>query len=107
MPLGLVVNELMTNSLKHAFQDRDPGTLSLHASLGPESCTVVVGDDGCGLPEDSIWPKPGKLSSLIVRSLLQNAKATFEIQSSPEHGTRVTFKFPASAGATRTDGASF
>ncbi|HEV2365628.1 MAG TPA: histidine kinase dimerization/phosphoacceptor domain -containing protein [Caulobacteraceae bacterium] len=96
MPLGLVVNELMTNSLKHAFRGQDGGTLRLHATLGPERCTVAVADDGRGLPEDSVWPTPGKLSSLIVRSLLQNAKATFAIWSEPGRGTSVTFEFPSS-----------
>ncbi|HEY1926157.1 MAG TPA: histidine kinase dimerization/phosphoacceptor domain -containing protein [Caulobacteraceae bacterium] len=101
MPLGLVVNELMTNSLKHAFEGREQGTISLHASSGPERCKVVIADNGRGLPEDSAWPRPGKLSSLIVRSLLQNAKATFDIDSEPEQGVRVSFEFPASVEGSR------
>lgn len=101
MPLGLVVNELMTNSLKHAFESGGRGTISLHATCGPERCKVVVGDDGRGLPEDAVWPRPGKLSSLIVRSLLQNAKATFDIQSAPGQGIRVSFEFPTPAAVVR------
>ncbi len=97
MPLGLVVNELMTNALKHAFHNREGGVLRVQASLGPDRCAVVIEDDGLGMPDDAVWPKPGKLSSLIVRSLLQNARATFEIRSSPGEGTRISFEFPATA----------
>ena len=94
MSLGLVVNEVMTNSLKHAFGPHERGTISLHATHGPACCTVVVADNGCGLPEHAIWPTPGKLSSLIVHSLLQKANATFALSSSPGKGTRVSFGFP-------------
>ncbi|HEY1880793.1 MAG TPA: histidine kinase dimerization/phosphoacceptor domain -containing protein [Caulobacteraceae bacterium] len=95
MPLGLVVNELITNSLKHAFQGREPGTISLHCAAGPEGCRVEVADDGVGLPADVSWPGPGKLSSIIVRALLLNARARSEVASSPGEGTRVVFAFDA------------
>jgi signal transduction histidine kinase len=39
------------------------------------------------------WPKPGKLSALIVRSLEQNARARVDVQSAPDEGTRVTIVF--------------
>lgn len=93
MPAGLVVNELLTNSLKHAFPGRDGGTITLHCVSEPRGCTVLVADDGVGLPEGSTWPKPGKLSALIVRSLLQNAKASIDVRSRPGEGMRVTIRF--------------
>jgi two-component sensor histidine kinase len=93
MPAGLVVNELMTNSLKHAFAGRPGGTISLQSTTDPRGCRVLVADDGVGLPEGTTWPKPGKLSALIVRSLEQNARATMEVESAPGAGTRVTIDF--------------
>lgn len=93
MPAGLVVNELLTNALKHAFEGREGGTITLHSTAEPRGCRVVVADDGVGLPEGASWPKPGKLSALIVRSLLQNAKATINVQSAPGKGVRVTISF--------------
>ena len=93
MPAGLVVNELMTNALKHAFVDREGGVISLQCMNLPSGCRVVVADDGVGLPVGVTWPRPGKLSSLIVRSLQQNAKAHIEIQSAPGAGSRVTIVF--------------
>ncbi len=93
MPAGLVVNELLTNALKHAFEGRDGGAISLHSLVDPLGCRVVVSDDGIGLPEGAEWPKPGKLSALIVKSLVQNAKARIEVKSTPGRGVRVTIFF--------------
>ena len=93
MPAGLVVNELLTNALKHAFVGRPGGTITLHSLVDELGCRVVVADDGVGLPEGASWPKPGKLSALIVRSLLQNASASIEVISTPGSGMRVTIFF--------------
>ena len=94
MPAGLVVNELLTNALKHAFQGQDGGTITLHCNTDTAGgCQVVVADDGVGLAEGYVWPKPGKLSALIVRSLLQNAAARMDVKSSPGHGMRVEIDF--------------
>ena len=99
MPTGLVVNELLTNSLKHAFQGREGGTITLHSVVNGDGCRVTVADDGVGLPEGETWPKPGKLGALIARSLTENAKAEFNVTSSPGEGTRVTIVFRRSAAA--------
>jgi two-component sensor histidine kinase len=93
MPAGLVVNELMTNSLKHAFAGRAGGTITLQSTTDPRGCRVLVADDGVGLPEGAVWPKPGKLSALIARSLVQNARASMDVQSAPGGGVRVTIDF--------------
>jgi two-component sensor histidine kinase len=93
MPAGLVVNELLTNSLKHAFAGRDGGTITLHCIAGERGCRVVIADDGVGLPAGLSWPKTGKLSALIARSLIQNAKASIDVRSQPGEGTRVTIRF--------------
>jgi two-component sensor histidine kinase len=93
MPAGLVVNELLTNALKHAFKGREGGTITLHCTGDGGGCRVVVADDGVGLPSGDSWPKTGKLSALIVRSLVQNAKAKLDVRSAPGEGMRVTIDF--------------
>ena len=92
MPAGLVVNELLTNALKHAFEGRDGGVITLHSATEPTGCRILIADDGVGLPQGYSWPHQGKLSALIVRSLLQNAGATMDVQSAPGKGMRVTIK---------------
>lgn len=93
LPTGLVVNELLTNALKHAFDGRSGGTITLHSIADEHGCRVIIADDGIGLPEGVEWPKPGKLGALIVRSLRENAKADLKVESSPGKGTRVTIAF--------------
>ena len=101
MPTGLVVNELLTNALKHAFVGRNGGTITLHSLSDGKGCRVVIADDGIGLPEGSEWPQRGKLSSMIAQSLRQNANARLEVQSSPGQGMRVTIVFTRASAAPK------
>jgi PAS domain S-box-containing protein len=101
MPTGLVVNELLTNALKHAFVGRAGGTITLHSLAENSGCRVLVADDGVGLPEGTEWPARGKLGALIVRSLRENAKASIEVESGSGLGTRVTIVFTRAASAPR------
>ena len=104
MPTGLVVNELLTNSLKHAFAGRDGGTITLNSLSDGEGCRVLVADDEVGLPEGVVWPAPGRLGALIVQSLRENARARLDVDSRPGRGTRVTILFTRAAAAPeRTD----
>jgi two-component sensor histidine kinase len=93
MPTGLVVNELLTNALKHAFVGRSTGTITLHSLADADGCRITIADDGVGLPEGVAWPKRGKLGSAIVQSLQENAKAQLEVDSRPDKGLRVTIVF--------------
>lgn len=104
MPVGLVVNELLTNALKYAFQGRDGGIITLHSLAGDSGCEVLVADDGVGLPPDGSWPKAGKLGALIVQSLRTNAKAKVEVESAPDKGMRVKILFSKSAASPKIAG---
>ncbi len=104
MPTGLVVNELLTNALKHAFVGRDGGTITLHSLSDGHGCQITIADDGVGLPEGVDWPKRGKLGALIVQSLRENAKAKLEVQSKPGEGMRVKIIFTRSAAAPDATG---
>ena len=97
MPTGLVVNELMTNALKHAFVGRENGTITLSSLVDDSGCRVVVSDDGVGLPPGSSWPQSGKLGSVIAQSLKQNAKAQMDIFSAPGEGLKVVIFFAREA----------
>jgi PAS domain S-box-containing protein len=99
MPAGLVVNELLTNALKHAFVGRPGGTITLESVSDGNGCRVTIADNGVGLPEGIEWPKRGKLSALIVQSLKENAKAQVQVASVPGEGMRVTLIFTRAAAA--------
>jgi PAS domain S-box-containing protein len=101
LPAGMVVNELLTNALKHAFVDRAEGTITLHSLTDKHGCRVIVADDGVGLPPGVSWPRVGKLGHLIVQSLRQNARADIQVESRPGAGMRVTIGFTREAAASR------
>jgi two-component sensor histidine kinase len=93
MPTGLVVNELITNALKHAFVGRAGGTISLTSTVDATGFCVIVADDGIGLPPGTTWPTPGRLGAVIARSLQDNAKAQLQVTSAPGDGMRVEIFF--------------
>jgi PAS domain S-box-containing protein len=99
MPAGLVVNELLTNALKHAFVGRDGGTIRLHSLIDDSGCRVTISDDGIGLPEGTNWPKSGKLGAVIVQSLKQNARAQVTVESVAGQGMTVAIFFAREAAA--------
>ena len=99
MPTGLMVNELLTNAVKHAFIGRDGGTITLESLSDGNGCRIMVADNGNGLPEGVEWPRKGKLSALIVQSLRENAKARINVESKLGQGMRVTIAFTRAAAA--------
>lgn len=101
MPAGLVVNELLTNALKHAFVGRSGGTIRLESVSDGNGCRVTIADNGVGLPPGLDWPKRGKLSALIVQSLRENAKAQVQVASVPGQGMHVTLIFTREAAAAQ------
>lgn len=98
MPTGLVVNELLTNALKHAFGP-DGGVIKLHSLVDETGCRVTISDNGVGLPDGETWPKAGKLGALIVQSLRQNVGASIDVASAPGDGVKVTMSFARAKAA--------
>lgn len=66
--LGLLLSELLTNSLEHAFRGRDAGAINIQFKRlsGSAGVRLSVEDDGIGLPRDSDWPY-GALSVQVQR----------------------------------------
>ena len=54
IPCGLIINELITNSLKYAFENVKKGKIYLELQDKNDIITLVVGDNGIGLPKDFI-----------------------------------------------------
>jgi len=86
IPLGLIVNELVTNSLKHAFRDDQDGTIDVMLSKN-SAFMLVVRDNGVGCPD----VRPGT-GSRLTRLLAQQLGARIEWQSR-EGGCEVRLVF--------------
>lgn len=93
LSIGLLVNELVTNSFKHAFADRGSGTISIECLRNEDRYTVVVADDGVGLPAGLVWPVPGKIGTIIVQTFRENTGADIEVETERDKGVRVTMTF--------------
>ncbi|OYX37483.1 MAG: hypothetical protein B7Y98_12100 [Sphingomonas sp. 32-62-10] len=93
--IGLVVNELVTNATKHAFHDREAGTIAVSFSPAPGGWQVVVADDGIGMPTRITNEKrDGGLGSKLVEAFARQAGGTITTQSDAT-GTRVTLSLAA------------
>ena len=104
MPVGLLVNELLTNAFKYAFNGKESGTITLRCLHESEdNYRVVVADDGIGFPEDTTWPAPGKLGALILQSLRENAMIDFTVESAPGNGTRATINLVHKAALRKSN----
>ena len=64
--LGIMVNEIVTNSMKYAFPDGRPGTIALSSRISGDRVVIAIGDDGVGMPEaESLEGSTGFGLSLI------------------------------------------
>jgi two-component sensor histidine kinase/PAS domain-containing protein len=95
MPIGLIVNELLTNAFKYAFTARETGTITVRCLHEDDiNYRIVVADDGNGLPDGITWPMPGKLGALVMQALRENAKnVEASVETAPGSGTQVTITF--------------
>ena len=81
IPCGLIVTELVTNSLKYAFPDRTSGRIRVAAAREPVgSMTLTVEDDGVGLAEGLELRRSGSLGLKLVDSLVRQLDAKIEIR---------------------------
>jgi two-component sensor histidine kinase len=89
--LAMVLNELLHNAVEHAFSGR-PGHVRLVVDRRGPELTVVVADDGCGLPEDFAQASAGSLGLSIVRALVEGELlGALEIGGNDEGGTSARF----------------
>jgi two-component sensor histidine kinase len=95
MPVGLLINELLTNAFKYAFTGRDHGVIGLECLCeNDERYRIVFSDDGVGFPQGAVWPTRGKLGALILQTLRENTRLLdFKLESTPGAGTRVQIEF--------------
>ncbi|MBN2460356.1 MAG: tetratricopeptide repeat protein [Candidatus Cloacimonetes bacterium] len=97
IPCGLIVNELVSNSLKHAFKGKQEGkiTISLKGDT-KENYTLIVADNGCGFPADIDYQNTSTLGLQIVNTLVKQIHGNIEMSS--KNGTQFRIKFSENSG---------
>ena len=89
--LGLIINELVTNAVKHAFGTDCAGTLKVSASTFGEHAEICIEDDGRGMSDQQKTEQC--LGLTLVERLSKQVSAT-SAWANAEPGTRVTVTFP-------------
>ena len=92
VPLGLIINELVTNSLKYAFPDDQEGIIKIDFHQEGDEYTLEVSDDGIGIPDDFEVEKSDSLGMLLVNSLTSQIQGTLELVRTQGTTFRIKFK---------------
>jgi PAS domain S-box-containing protein len=88
IPVGLIINELVSNSLKHAFPDRKKGEISLAITREDAVLNLVYKDNGVGIPQDLDLRNTKSLGLRLVITLVEQLQGTIELDRSS--GTKFT-----------------
>lgn len=84
IPLGLIINEVISNSLKYAFKGRSKGTIMVHLDGSDEGgIHLRIGDDGVGLPDRTNWDRPKSLGMDLIRTLAGQLDTSIELVPGP------------------------
>lgn len=99
IPCGLIINELVTNALKHAFPGERRGTIALSLRALPENrVELIIGDDGVGIPAEIDLEFGETLGLQLVQLLTSQIKGELAIQRQPAQFT-LSFALPATQPA--------
>ena len=93
IPCGVIVNELVSNSLKHAFPEDRVGEIVISFKELDGQYTMIFKDDGVGLPEDLDMKHPSSLGLTIVNALTGQLNGAIDLGRNG--GTEIRITFPA------------
>lgn len=100
IPCGLIVNELVTNSFKHAFPNFRKGSIKIDLRTNKVGYYLLsVSDDGIGFPEKIDFRNTSTLGLQLVITLVEQLSGQIELKN--KTGTTFEIKFPATGYKTR------
>jgi two-component sensor histidine kinase len=92
IPCSLIINELISNTLKHAFRGRDRGRVDINLQpVTSGKYLLIVSDDGIGLPEGLDVSKTDSLGLRLVNALSTQLRGKVEYRS--DNGTQARINF--------------
>jgi PAS domain S-box-containing protein len=92
VPCGLIINELISNSLKYAFPDESKGKIQIDLYCDNErEITLIISDNGIGLPKDFDFQNPETLGLQLVNNLVEQLEGTIEINGNNGTEFKITF----------------
>ena len=93
IPLGLVINEILINAHKHAFDGMSDGFIELGSTVEEGKITIYIRDNGVGLPKDLEELKTKSLGMTLIKKFSKQLKADLSIESDQDEGTRFSLAF--------------
>ncbi|MEP1151225.1 MAG: histidine kinase dimerization/phosphoacceptor domain -containing protein [Balneola sp.] len=94
IPIGLLLNELITNSFKYAFNGNNEGSITIKLSETEKRITIHYEDDGKGFENNKDFNTPKNLGLNLVHTQLQQLEAEYEVDTDSKF--RLEFTFPIS-----------
>ena len=91
IPLGLIINELVTNSVKYAFPTQRDGTLTLHLREENEMLCLIVSDDGDGIKQTNRTDISTSFGSQLIETLSRKLKGEIILDLSQGYSTTIKF----------------
>ncbi|WP_234571231.1 sensor histidine kinase [Rhodohalobacter sp. 614A] len=91
VPCALILNELISNSYKHAFKNQETGLIDISVHQKNGDIEFAVRDNGIGIPDVFLREDGTSLGLTIVRTLIRQVEGTFEIKN--DRGTAARFQF--------------
>ncbi|MEO2164430.1 MAG: histidine kinase dimerization/phosphoacceptor domain -containing protein [bacterium] len=96
LSVGLIANELVTNSLKYAFPEGEPGTIRIQTTKDSKgACTLLVADDGCGYAQEDAG-RSNSLGSTLIGAFAKKLKG--EVRVTSDEGTTTLIEFTPNPG---------
>lgn len=92
IPLGLILNELITNAFKYAFNDSKQNELKVELIAGTEFHELTISDNGSGLPHSIDLDKANSLGLRLVKRLVRQLQGKLDYQTNNGAVFRIKFK---------------
>lgn len=91
IPCGLIINELVSNSLKHAFPDKRKGEIYIKLSVYRKKIRLIVSDNGVGLPGKINFREPETLGLQLVSDLVKQIEGTISLERTKGTAFHISF----------------
>jgi PAS domain S-box-containing protein len=94
VPCGLIINEVISNAIKYAFNLRSKGKILFQGFANQQrELVIIIADNGVGLPPNFQLENSNSLGLKLVKNLTQQLQGNFKINSDRNSGTKFEFTF--------------
>jgi PAS domain S-box-containing protein len=101
IPCGLIANEILSNSLKHAFPANRNGVIECRLSIDNEAVCIDVSDDGVGFSSETTLEQSTSLGLKLISSLVRQLQGSVEVFT--DSGTHFVIRVPLLTGVKSGD----